>query len=159
MNRNDQDDDISRKIWEIEKLKRATERELSPDEPEYTFQLSPPNNAPCTVPRILYEWQFNAYIVRIIESEPGIVHFEQARIEPGDPSVMKFERSDKPMGCANEIIQLYFDRQRIESEKHDLYLESAAHYDNAHMLVRSIQTGFTPPPSLVEKYKRSRLET
>lgn len=54
-------------------------------------------------PKILHEYQFAGFCVRIIESEPGIVHFEQASCE-GWP--WRFERIEKPMGDANEILQL-----------------------------------------------------
>lgn len=58
--------------------------------------------------QVLYEWEFVNYICRVVESEPGIVHFEQARKESGgDPRVMEFRRTATPMGAANEIIQLH----------------------------------------------------
>lgn len=58
--------------------------------------------------QVLYEWGFANYICRVAESEPGIVHFEQARKESGgDPRIMEFQRTATPMGAANEIIQLH----------------------------------------------------
>ncbi len=56
-------------------------------------------------PRILHEWQFNRYVCRVAESEPGIVYFEQAT-NNGDFQHWNFERTSTPMGAANEIIQL-----------------------------------------------------
>lgn len=56
-------------------------------------------------PKILYEWQFNRYVCRVAESEPGIVYFEQATND-GDFQHWRFERTSTPMGAANEIIQL-----------------------------------------------------
>jgi len=57
---------------------------------------------------ILYEWEFANYLCRVVESESGIVHFEQARKESdGDPRVMEFQHTATPMGAANEIIQLH----------------------------------------------------
>jgi hypothetical protein len=55
--------------------------------------------------RILYEWQFNRYVCRVAESEPGIVHFEQATND-GEFLHWRFEPTETPMGAANEIIQL-----------------------------------------------------
>lgn len=58
---------------------------------------------------ILHEWSFAGYVCRIVETEPGIVHFEQAQesrspLPPGYH--LAFNRTEKPLGCANEIIHL-----------------------------------------------------
>lgn len=64
---------------------------------------------------VLYEWTFPAgygYSCRIVETEPGIVHFEQRHLideeayaagEPEEP----WQQTDKPMGAANEMILLW----------------------------------------------------
>lgn len=104
MDRRDQEDKISQQmncILGLTKDSAHDEAGLS------QFDHCPPNEAAKPYPRIVYEYNFvGLYLVRIIESEPGIVHFEQARIERGDPSIMRFERTEKPMGCANEILHL-----------------------------------------------------
>lgn len=59
--------------------------------------------------RVLYEWRFAGYVCRIVETEPGIVHFEQAQGPPiGREQIgpLAFNRTEKPLGCANEIIHL-----------------------------------------------------
>ena len=59
--------------------------------------------------RVLHEWEFAGYVVRIVETEPGIVHFEQAQGPPiGHERIgpLKFNRTEKPLGDANEIIHL-----------------------------------------------------
>ena len=55
---------------------------------------------------VLYEWNFHNRVCRVVESEPGIVHFEEASRTTGDPSVMLFNWTVAPFGAANEIIQL-----------------------------------------------------
>lgn len=55
---------------------------------------------------VLYEWNFHNRVCRVVESEPGIVHFEEASRTTGDPSVMLFNWTTSPAGAANEIIQL-----------------------------------------------------
>lgn len=58
-------------------------------------------------PMVLYEWSFAGYFVRIEETDPGVVRFVQGKSDPdGHPSIMKFEPVDRPMGAANEIINL-----------------------------------------------------
>jgi len=70
---------------------------------------------------ILYEWEFANHLCRVVESEPGIVHFEQARNESGgDPRVMEFQRTATPMGAANEIIQLHRALAEAEMLNRDL---------------------------------------
>lgn len=70
---------------------------------------------------VLYEWEFANYLCRVVESEPGIVHFEQARNESGgDPRVMEFQRTATPMGAANEIIQLHRALAEAEMLNRDL---------------------------------------
>jgi len=101
---------------EIEALKReaeATERKVFREEHESTF------------PRTLYEWEFPAgqgYFCRIVESKPGIVHFEEAPRPPLDstkPLDLFWMRTDKPMGCANEMIQLHTTLLKAEDELED----------------------------------------
>lgn len=55
---------------------------------------------------VLHEWIFHNRVCRVVESEPGIVHFEEASRTTGDPSVMLFNWTITPFGAANEIIQL-----------------------------------------------------
>ena len=55
---------------------------------------------------VLHEWIFHNRVCRVVESEPGIVHFEEASRTTGDPSVMLFNWTTSPCGAANEIIQL-----------------------------------------------------
>lgn len=55
---------------------------------------------------VLHEWNFHNRVCRVVESEPGIVHFEEASRTTGDPSVMLFNWTVAPFGAANEIIQL-----------------------------------------------------
>lgn len=56
--------------------------------------------------KILHEWNFHNRVCRVVESDPGIVHFEEATRTTGDPSIMLFNHTPTPMGAANEIIQL-----------------------------------------------------
>jgi len=56
--------------------------------------------------KILHEWHFHNRVCRVVESDPGIVHFEEATRTTGDPSIMLFNYTPTPMGAANEIIQL-----------------------------------------------------
>lgn len=56
--------------------------------------------------KILHEWHFHNRVCRVVESDPGIVHFEEATRTTGDPSIMLFNYTLTPMGAANEIIQL-----------------------------------------------------
>jgi hypothetical protein len=56
--------------------------------------------------KILHEWHFHNRVCRVVESDPGIVHFEEATRTTGDPSIMLFSHTPTPMGAANEIIQL-----------------------------------------------------
>lgn len=56
--------------------------------------------------KILHEWHFHNRVCRVVESDPGIVHFEEATRTTGDPSIMLFNHTPTPMGAANEIIQL-----------------------------------------------------
>jgi hypothetical protein len=56
--------------------------------------------------KIMHEWNFHNRVCRVVESEPGIVHFEEATRTTGDPSIMLFNHTPTPMGAANEIIQL-----------------------------------------------------
>lgn len=97
----------------VEATKReaeAAERKVFREEHEQTF------------PRTLYEWKSPAgqgYFCRIVESEPGIVHFEQAPRQPLDPTKpldLFWMRTDKPMGCANEMVQLHTALLRAEME-------------------------------------------
>lgn len=70
---------------------------------------------------VLYEWEFANHLCRVVESESGIVHFEQARNESGgDPRVMEFQRTATPVGAANEIIQLHRALAEAEMLNRDL---------------------------------------
>lgn len=55
--------------------------------------------------KVLHEWQLAGYVCRIVETEPGIVSYFQARNE-GEPRSWKFEKVEHPIGTANEIIHL-----------------------------------------------------
>lgn len=60
-------------------------------------------------PKILYEWQFVGYSCRVVETEPGIVHFEQAQGSPATIGALRrlaFNHTEKPLGAANELVQL-----------------------------------------------------
>lgn len=99
------------------------------------------------VPNLLYEYFFADYVVRIIESEPGIVHFEQARIERGDPSLMHFELVDKPMGVANEILQLDAKTKKLSN----LRDEACA---DAVILCHAYRTDNAPPKNILRRYEK-----
>lgn len=104
-------------------------------------------------PSILYEYSFHAgsgYTVRIIETEPGIVHFEQGQHSHGGPAVLEFERTEKPMGCANEILQLHFMNK-------ELFDELSLAIRDATVLVHAYETDNRPPANILYRYgKRAK---
>lgn len=120
MDREKYESDLSSRINEIQKLQRETEAreerrlklEAEADERQ-TFRQEHEQ----TFPRTLYEWEFPAgqgYFCRIVETKPGIVRFEEAH-HAEDPDGMYWLPTDKPMGCANEMISMAQEIERLEA--------------------------------------------
>lgn len=88
---------------------------------------------------VLHEWGFHNRVCRVVESEPGIVHFEEATRTTGDPSIMLFQSTSTPMGAANEIIQLSMALAEANVINHDLSASIAKWQEERNRSDREIE--------------------
>lgn len=66
-------------------------------------------------PRTIYGWEFSGYHCRIVETEPGIVHSEQAMDDDQKGRLWLSNRS--PMGWQNEILCLVAEIERLRERE------------------------------------------
>lgn len=102
---------------------------------------------------VLYEWNFHNRICRVVESEPGIVHFEEASRTTGDPSVMLFNWTVAPFGAANEIIQLSMALAEAHVINHDLSASIAKWQEERNRSERELEALRAEVASMVVQNK------
>lgn len=64
--------------------------------------------------RLLYSWEFSGYQCRIVETQPGMIQFQQRGPDSSDGEV--WLKTEHPMGIGNEILQLAARAESLEAQ-------------------------------------------